>query len=318
MFCSGARRVGGRRLKKASPKAAAAIVLVALLGSSPTVAASASWTATGGAWPDRVHHSGRERARRPYRKLRFAVLGDFGTGGSAQAAVARRMCRWRRHHPFRHVISTGDNIYPDGSSDHFQVRFFRPYSCLLGAGVRFHASLGNHDVRTRNGAEELAEPAFGFKGGKRNYVWRKRDVRFVVLDSNALNVAWLKAKLPLRRRARWTIVVFHHPVYSPGPHGPTPGFLPLLPKLFRRWGVDLVLNGHDHLYSVSRRLKGIRYVVSGGGGGEIYPCEGGKVAAICRSTNHFLYVRAGRRSLRVRAIPVRGRAFHRFRTRGRD
>jgi hypothetical protein len=249
--------------------------------------------------------------------FRFAVIGDFGTGGDMQARVAQRMCRWRGNHPFRIVVTTGDNIYPDGHPDDFDTAFFEPYACLLDGGVRFHAALGNHDVLTRDGRPEINEPAFGM--GARNYVVRTHGVRFVIADSNGLNRDWLRRALTADERDRWTIVVFHHPVFSPGTgHGSTPGFRPGLPRMFRRKGVDLALAGHDHIYSVSKRLRGIRYVVTGGGGGDaLYGCKERWFTARCEARHHFLGVTVHSNHITVKAVPPSGRAFHAFRTAGR-
>jgi hypothetical protein len=247
--------------------------------------------------------------------LRFAVIGDFGDGSVIQASLARRMCKWRRRHLFNLVITTGDNIYPDGARRYFRRGFFRPYRCLLKQGVQWHASLGNHDYITRLGGPEVRTPAFGIK--KRNYVVRKSGVRFLIANSNRMRIGWLRRKLAASVTHRWTIVVFHHPVVSPGPHGPTPGFRPTLPRLFSRTGVDLVLNGHDHLYSVSRKVRGVRYVVTGGGGGVLYACGRRRSTSNCVTRNHFLFVVAGRHKIRVRAVGIRGRPFARFATRAR-
>src|SRR3990170_4854167 len=115
-------------------------------------------------------------------ELRFAVIGDFGSGDANERAVADRMCEWRKRHPFDDVFTTGDNIYPDGSRSRFEDAFFDPMACLLDNGVEFHASLGNHDIVTNNGRPEIEEPAFGMK--KRNYVVREGGVRIVLVDSN--------------------------------------------------------------------------------------------------------------------------------------
>ena len=247
--------------------------------------------------------------------MRFAVIGDFGTGFSEQFGVARRMCRWRRSHPFRQVFTTGDNIYDTGHPDDFGPKFFRPYSCLLNNDARFHAALGNHDVVTDNGRPELEEPAFGMRG--RNYVIRKRGVRFVVADSNALDREWLRSALRARSGDRWTVVFFHHPVFSPGTHGSTPGFRPELPRLFRRKGVDLVFNGHDHLYAITKPRNRIRYVVTGGGGAGLYSCHEAWFSARCIERHHFVYVVAKPERIVVRAVPASGKPFHRFSTTGR-
>ena len=247
---------------------------------------------------------------------RFAVIGDYGSGWDSQKAVASRMCDWREKRSFDLVVTTGDNIYPDGSRAYFQERFFEPYRCLLNEDVRFKASLGNHDYVTRQGRDVLDEPAFGMP--RRNYVHRDGGIRFVFADSNVLDREWLSRALAAEPTDRWTIVVFHHPVYSPGPaRGSTPGYRPSLPRLFRDKGVDLVLNGHDHIYFASEPLRRIRYVVTGGAGASLYPCGDAWYVAKCRSVNHFVEVTATDARLTVRAIPASGPPFHKFTTTGR-
>ncbi len=249
--------------------------------------------------------------------LRFAVIGDFGTGDAVEEAVAQRMCRWRTEHPFNLVFTTGDNVYPYGQRSSFGAAFFDPLACLLDNGAEFHASLGNHDWYTNEGRPELNEPAFGMK--RRNYVIRRGGVRFVIADSNVLDRDRLRTMLHPETGDRWTVVLFHHPVYSPGTgHGSTPGFRPGLPRMFQRWGVDLVLNGHDHIYARSKPLHRIRYVVTGGGGAPLYGCSPARFASRCVERHHFLYVVARQDRLIVTAVPSAGAPFDRFETSGRD
>lgn len=247
--------------------------------------------------------------------LRFAVLGDWGAGTEEQFRLADRMCSWRERHPFDLVLTTGDNIYDEGHPDFFRDRFFRPYSCLLRNDLRFRAVLGNHDIGTDNGRPELREPRFGMRA--RNYVIRKNGVRFVMWDSNTADRGWLRRNLGEGRGDRWTVVSFHHPVFTPGPHGNTAGFAPSLPRLFRKKSVDLVVNGHDHLYALMPEKRRIRYVVTGGGGARLYGCENPEATEVCIARHHFLYVVAGEKRLVVRAVPISGRPFHNFATEGR-
>lgn len=252
----------------------------------------------------------------PPADLSFAVVGDFGTGGADQVEVAQRMCRWRENHRFDLVVTTGDNVYPDGSPERFDAAFFDPYSCLLDAGVRFRSVLGNHDILTDGGQPELDTPEFGMRA--RNYVVTSGGVRFVLVDSNALNRDWIRRATRARSGDRWTVVAFHHPVYSPGTgHGSTPGFRSFLPRLFRRRGVDLVLTGHDHIYAATKPLRRIRYVVTGGGGAPLYGCSEEWFSDRCDERHHFLWVRATTERIRVRAVPPAGPPFHGFRTSGR-
>jgi 3',5'-cyclic AMP phosphodiesterase CpdA len=245
----------------------------------------------------------------------FAVIGDFGSADDTQQAVADRMCSWRDDHGFDLVFTTGDNVYPDGHPDRFEEAFYEQYACLTDDGVAFHAVLGNHDAQTDNGRPEIEDEAFGMNG--RNYVVRTNGVRFVMIDSNALNMDFLRRATRARSGDEWTIVSMHHPVYSPGDgHGSEPGFRPKLPRLFRKRGVDLVLQGHDHLYAVTKPLRGIRYVVTGGGGAELYGCTDKAFSAKCAERHHFLYVTATDDELVVTAVPDEGKTFHTFRTEG--
>jgi predicted phosphodiesterase len=247
----------------------------------------------------------------------FAVIGDFGTGDANQQRVADRMCSWRADHGFDLVFTTGDNVYPDGHPDDFEEKFYDPYRCLTDDGVAFHAVLGNHDAHTDNGRPEIEDERFGMAG--RNYVVRTNGVRFVMIDSNSVNMDFLRRATRARSGDRWTIVSMHHPVYSPGTgHGSEPGFRPKLPRLFRKRGVDLVLQGHDHIYAVTKPLRGIRYVVTGGGGAGLYGCTDQSFSAKCAQRHHFLYVTAGEDELVVTAVPDEGKTFHTFRTAGLD
>jgi hypothetical protein len=242
---------------------------------------------------------------------RFVVVGDWGTGLESSDDVAARMCKWRKKHRFNLVITTGDNVYPDGAASHFEANFFEPFGCLLNRGVRWRSVLGNHDVVTDNGQPELDEPAFGMP--KRNYVRRISGVRFVMVNSNDIRVEWLRRKLDDENGDQWTVVSFHHPVFSPGEHGSTPGYAEWMPKLFARKGVDLVVNGHDHLYGVTKPVRGVRYVVTGGGGASQYECHDEPKVVVCKERYHFLYVRVTNSELVVRAVPAKGRVFHSFR-----
>lgn len=241
----------------------------------------------------------------PHGTFAFAAIGDFGTGDDDAYAVADRMCSWRQDLPFEVVITTGDNVYDQGEPERFEAAFKDPFACLLDDGVSFHASLGNHDVLTDGGRPQIEDPDFGMGG--RNYVHREAGVRFVVADSNDLDVAWLTEALESQRGDRWTVVVFHHPVYSGGnKHGSTPGFAENLGPLFSRQGVDLVLNGHEHLYSATSEVDGVHYVVTGGGGAQEYPCDMEQPVVTCESVNHFVYVEVSEAEMLVVAVPVEG------------
>jgi 3',5'-cyclic AMP phosphodiesterase CpdA len=134
---------------------------------------------------------------------------------------------------------------------------------LLDAGVKFYASLGNHD-RVENNAYA------GFNmGGERYYTYAKGNTRFFVLDSNYMDpgqLTWIEDALRNAKEV-WKIVYFHHPLYSDGArHGSEVELRVRLEPLFIKYSVDVVYSGHDHIYERLKPQKGIQYFVSGAGG----------------------------------------------------
>lgn len=250
------------------------------------------------------------------RAVRFLAIGDFGTGKAEQQEVADAMCAHLEREPFDFVVSTGDNVYPDGDPADFEKKFFAPYECLTDEGVRWHSTLGNHDVSTAEGRPEIEEPAFGMPASY--YTWRLGPITFVMLDSNELDspgdeqIAWMEDQLRAARDAPWTVVVFHEPVYSAGKHGSTPRFDTLLADRFEELGVDIVLNGHDHVYA-SAFKDGIPYVVTGGGGAPVDRCQATLPPEVetCIPDLHYLVVEASRSSLTTTAVTPDGRTLDR-------
>ena len=88
--------------------------------------------------------------------LRFLATGDSGSGNAHQRAVGQGMAAVQRRAPVYLVLMAGDNIDPDGDLALVERTFRRPYSSLLQDGVPFHAVLGNHDIRSANGAQQIA------------------------------------------------------------------------------------------------------------------------------------------------------------------
>src|SRR4029077_14786350 len=144
--------------------------------------------------------------------VRFAAIGDMGTGQAPQYEVAQRMITARQTFPFDFVIMLGDNIYGGSTPKDFEKKFEVPYKPLLDTGVKFYASLGNHD----NPNERFYKP-FNM-GEKRYYSFKKGNVEFFALDSSymdATQIDWLKKNLD-GSNAEWKVCYFHHPLYSDG------------------------------------------------------------------------------------------------------
>jgi len=195
--------------------------------------------------------------------VKFAVIGDNGTGDRPEYELAGQMDTWRSKFPFDFVLMLGDNMYGRQKPQDFVLKFERPYKPLLDAGVRFYASLGNHDNPANDDYQRFN------MGGQRYYTYARRNVRFFVLDSNYLDPAqlvWIEGAL-MDTQEPWKIAYFHHPLYSDGGrHGPSIDLRVKLEPMFVKYGVSVVYSGHDHIYERLTPQKGIVYFVSGAGG----------------------------------------------------
>jgi len=196
--------------------------------------------------------------------LKFAVLGDFGTGSREQYQTADQMFKVHGKFPFELVITVGDNIYGGERPQDLKRKFEEPYKSLLDAGVKFYASLGNHDAR-----DQSRYKLFNMDG-KTYYTFKapKQDVRFFALESDyptPAQMQWLEKELDASGE-RWKIPYFHHPLYASGKHGSNEELRKVLEPMFVKYGVTVVFTGHEHFYERIKPQQGIVNFVTGSGG----------------------------------------------------
>lgn len=196
--------------------------------------------------------------------VKFAVIGDSGTGNADQYRTAKVLVDSRQQFPYEFVLMMGDNMYGGESSRDFQNKFEKPYKPLLDSAIKFYASLGNHDSPN----QRMYKP-FNMNG-ERFYTFKPKDgIRFFALDSNYMDrtqLQWLETQLAASG-SDWKIAYFHHPLYSSGGrHGSDVALREQLEPLFVKYSVDVVLQGHDHFYERIKPQKGITYFVSGAAG----------------------------------------------------
>jgi predicted MPP superfamily phosphohydrolase len=201
----------------------------------------------------------------PVRKdsLKFMAVGDTGRGNREQNELAAVMFEYHKMFPFEFVILTGDNIYYQESAEDLKTKFENVYRPLLDGGVKFYASLGNHDE-----SNQRFYAPFNM-GGEEYYRLAKGDVAFYALNSTYMDkrqLAWIEQQLA-KETAKWKIAFFHHPPYSSGKrHGSEKEIRDVLEPLFVKYGVDVVFTGHEHFYERIKPQKGIQYFVTGAGG----------------------------------------------------
>jgi predicted phosphodiesterase len=193
--------------------------------------------------------------------VKFAVIGDTGTGDKHQLAVAKQLTATRAKFPFEFVIMVGDNLYGGNSAKDYDKKFAIPYKPLLDGGVKFYAALGNHD----DPSERFYKP-FNMNGD-RYYSFKPADgVRFFALDSTYVDdkqLKWVDDQLATSG-SDWKIAFFHHPPYSSGEtHGSDETLRTQLEPIFVKRGVNVVLTGHEHFYERIKPQKGIAYFITG-------------------------------------------------------
>ena len=193
--------------------------------------------------------------------VKFAVIGDSGQPGKGQTAIAEQLAAWRGRYPFDFVLMTGDNLYGSERPRDYERKFAVPYKALLAGGVKFYASLGNHDDDG-----QIHYKPFNM-GGQKYYSFKPKDgVRFFAIDSNYVDpkqIAWLEKELAASG-SDWKIVFFHHPLYSSGEtHGSADAQRKLLEPVFLKYGVNVAFTGHEHFYERLAPQKGVAYFIIG-------------------------------------------------------
>ena len=195
--------------------------------------------------------------------VKMLVFGDAGRGSKQQYELAAVMDRYHQTFQYDSVLMTGDNIYYEDTPADMKKKFEDPYKPLLDKGVKFYASLGNHDSPNQrlyalfnmNGEEYYRIE----KGGVAIYA-----LNSVYMDKRQLD--WFNAQLT-KDPAGWRIAFFHHPPYSSGKrHGSDEDLRKVLHPVLLSGGIDVVFTGHDHFYERIRPQDGIQYFVAGAAG----------------------------------------------------
>ncbi|MFY9553155.1 MAG: metallophosphoesterase [Blastocatellia bacterium] len=195
--------------------------------------------------------------------VRFAVIGDTGSGTDKQQQVADMMVRYKKVFPFEFVLMMGDNLYGGDSAKDYDKKFEAVYKVLLDEKLKFYATLGNHDDSNQRMYDHFN------MNGKEYYSFKKGNVTFYSLNSNYMDkrqINWLEDELS-KNNSEWKICFFHHPPYSSGKaHGPEEQLREIVEPIFVKHRVSVVFSGHEHFYERIKPQKGIYYFISGAGG----------------------------------------------------
>ncbi|WP_316834814.1 metallophosphoesterase family protein [Pedobacter nutrimenti] len=148
------------------------------------------------------------------------------------------------------------------------------------------------------------------------------DSQLITLDETAekLQYEWLENVLKENKNL-WTVVTFHHPIYSTSKSRDNKEFRERFKPLFDRYHVDLVLQGHDHTYSRGQNLprgmsgrdvSGPVYLVSVSGP-KMYKVDGKKWMNVSlENTQLFQLIHIDGQHLKFEAYKASGQLFDAF------
>jgi len=224
--------------------------------------------------------------------VRFIVFGDSGseysTPRAVRDAIASRNTAGTLRYPHDFIVGVGDIAYHNGTFVDFDLRFFNQ---LSGKGDRgdgahsiltsrpFFPVLGNHEYANKEDSvpegylQSFSNPVakdIPTAEKERYYSFDSGDAHFVVVDSMKFQgrptaaltgmLEWLERDLASTQK-KWRIVFFHHAIFAHGPHGTygdigqNRGMRQRMAPILQKYGVQLAINGHDHLYERSKRLQ---------------------------------------------------------------
>ncbi len=196
------------------------------------------------------------------------------------------------------VLNSGDLVANGKEYSQWKEQYFDPMRGLAEY-VPIYPCMGNHEKNADHYYNYSAVPD---SEGEVYYSFDYANAHIIALNSNRKDAPfqrgeaqteWLIAELKANQDKDWIIVFFHHPLFR---CHPTRGIEPqrwVWQPIFDEYGVDLVVNGHDHYYQrtyaigeyTGKDTKGVYHLVSGGGGANTYPITP-KIHAAARRRVH--------------------------------
>ncbi|MGL4631487.1 MAG: metallophosphoesterase [Leadbetterella sp.] len=215
----------------------------------------------------------------------FWCVGDMFPGPT-QADVYDGFTKFIGEKPLNLIVTVGDNVYRGGSEEDFHTSFFSAYQKqrFLNQSILLPA-LGNHDYDLydrrqdhydmgyfkvfdlptqgeQGGIPSESEAYYSATVGNTDFMildtWGKGKDGLTLSDTGSIQFKWMVKNLKSLNQ-QWKIVVMHHPPYTTGTYHSDANIdlikirQTLVPQ-FEKFGVDIVLGGHSHVYERSRPI----------------------------------------------------------------
>ena len=222
--------------------------------------------------------------------LNFLIFGDWGRHGERdQSEVAAQMALAATATKSRFIVSVGDNFYEDGvasaSDPQWQTSFENVYRdpalkipCNCDAQLEYARAHPRWNMPARYYSQ--THPINAAIGADFFYLdttpmvksyWKHgKTANQVATQDVKKQLDWLKGALAASK-ARWKIVIGHHPIYSGGEHGDTAELVENVLPLLHEHNVQVWFNGHDH--DLQHLVAGDLNLFCSGAGSEFRPTK---------------------------------------------
>ena len=198
----------------------------------------------------------------------FAVAGDFGINAATEDTI-------RNIH-----VHQPELVLIPGDINHYEIPAWRYSTIPFNSFKSALPAIGNHELDRRYTSENWLS-AYGINSDF--YAQKHENVLFISLSTEGSvlpqsnQMKFLETSLKYSQNdpeIDWVIVYFHRPIYSDGKNPTLIVLRNMLQPIFDKYEVDLVLQGHNHVYERSIPLKfdsvpdpnGQVYVTIGTGG----------------------------------------------------
>ena len=203
--------------------------------------------------------------------IRVGMYGDSRTFHSYHQVVVKSIAKHQPHM----IVNSGDIIENGNKLHEWYEQFLTPAASSIDE-IPYVACHGNHDGSIAGNMWDFLPLPPSASSPQEMYYFNFRygPLTVMIIDTEApyakgtKQYSYIERDLKKYHRDNWLLVVFHRPAYSSGVgHGgeESPKIAEDLVVLLERYGVDFVLNGHDHFYERSFK-EGIHHILSGGGG----------------------------------------------------
>ena len=245
-------------------------------------------------------------------KFRFAAFGDTRTGHRVHRALIESMAR----EEIDFVVHSGDLVEFGGRDEQWTL-FWQIEQPVASRRFVF-AAVGNHDDSPRGNFRRWFLTSL-WNRDRRYFVQDWGDLRVVIMDSEiefrpgSEQYKFIEAALADgAKRGMLMLMSLHYPPYSSGKHGSDLEAREVVAELAPRFGVELVLAGHDHNYERTQAIDGVTYIVAASGGANIRPISPQKFSAVLRTEPHYVLFDVEPSGLVGRTVNLAGNTFDTF------